>query len=131
MFVWELIFLMINFKNEVPTPGGFKCFGIFNFLIDGRQFTLSRKHDVVKLGCQFLLIAGTVKPFIKTASIEIGESALHFLNNGDGNLIIGFLMHQAVMKDKLILIFDNADFQAQFHRYPGFAFADPFGVRFK
>jgi hypothetical protein len=34
-----------------------------------------------------------MKPFIKTASFKIRESALHLFDNGNGNLVIGFLLH--------------------------------------
>ena len=33
------------------------------------------------------------------------------------------------MQNELVLVFQDADLQAQLHRYTGLAFADPLGVR--
>jgi hypothetical protein len=56
---------------------------------------------------------------------------LRFLDHSDRYIHIDFLLHNPVMKNKAMLIFDNAHQDTQFDRHPRFSFADPFGIRFK
>jgi len=77
------------------------------------------------------LIGRAMIAFVKTAFPEFRESLLDFFDDGNRDLIIGFVLHHPVVQDKLKLIFDNTNLYAQFHRDTGFAFADPFGVRLK
>jgi hypothetical protein len=46
-------------------------------------------------------------------------------------MVIGLLLHHLVMQYELVLVLEDADLDAQFHRDARFSLADPLGVRLK
>jgi hypothetical protein len=72
-----------------------------------------------------------METFIKTASVKTGEASPGFGDHVHRNTSIGLFCHDMMMQNKLMLVFQNTDFDAQFNRHTGFVLADPFGMWFK
>jgi hypothetical protein len=73
-----------------------------------------------------------VKAFVKAVGVQGGGEALAGLAyHRERHLIIGLLLHDLVVQNKLVLILQNADLHAQLHGHAGLAFADPLGVGLK
>ena len=56
---------------------------------------------------------------------------LGFLDHTDRDIHIHFLLHDPVMKNKAMLVFNKAHHHTQCYRYPRFPFTDPFRIGFK
>ena len=72
-----------------------------------------------------------MKAFIEAAGIEHGKAFFSLRDHGYRNLIIGLSCHHVMVQDELMLVFQDAHFDAQLNRHTCFAFADPLGVGFK
>ena len=72
-----------------------------------------------------------MKAFVKAAGVKTGEAFPGFGDHLHRNTSIGLFGHDVMMQNKLMLIFQNTDFDAQLNRYTSFTLADPFGMRLK
>ena len=69
--------------------------------------------------------------FIKAHGGYPSKTRLCFFNHRDRYLIIGSLLHDRMVQNKTVLIFDDTHPQTQFHGNACFPLADPFGMGLK
>jgi len=93
------------------SPGLTKLFGVFDFLVDSRQFPFAEKDYLIQNTSQLFLIFWAVKPFVKAATAKVSKPFFRFSNDRDRNLIIRFVLHHPMMKDETKLIFDNTNLE--------------------
>jgi hypothetical protein len=67
-----------------------------------------------------------MKTFIEAAGIEYGKAFFSLLDHSYRNLIIGLPFHHMKVQDELMLVSQDAHFDAQLNRHTYFAFTDPF-----
>jgi hypothetical protein len=72
-----------------------------------------------------------MKALVDAAGIQLGEACFRFCRHRYRHLIVGLSLHDLMMQDELMLVFQDADHDAQLDRDAGLALADPFGVRLK
>jgi hypothetical protein len=67
----------------------------------------------------------------QSCRLEYGKAFFSFRDHSYRNLIISLSFHHMMVQDELMLVFQNAHFDAQLNRHTCFAFADPLGMWFK
>ena len=81
------------------------------------------------MGFQVGLIGGTMKALVKTTGVKAWQFSLCGFNHRNSDFVVGGLLHDLTVQYKAMIVFHDADPQAQFNRDTGFAFANPFGMR--
>jgi hypothetical protein len=76
---------------------------------------------------EFGLVGLAVKTLVKADGGQAGKVLLGLGRDRYRDLVVGGLLHDLVVQDEAVLVFDHAHPQTQLHRYPRLALADPLG----
>ena len=68
-----------------------------------------------------------MKAFVETAGAQVREAPFRRRHHRHRDLIVGDLLHDLMMQNELVLVFQYANLDAQLNRNVSLAFADPLG----
>lgn len=91
--------------------------------------TFLRQDNQVQSLFEVLSIRRTVEPLVETHCAQRRKKRLAFVDHADGDLVVSLFLHDLVMEDKAVVVFEKAHPQSQFDGHTGLAFADPFRMR--
>jgi hypothetical protein len=89
---------------------------------------LLRQHHLRDQGSECALIGRAVEALIEAGAGEVGEARLGLLDERDGDLVIGGLLHDLMGEDEAVLVLHHCHAQPELHRDAGLALDDPLGV---
>ena len=91
----------------------------FSFSIDLTESALLGHHNYFHQVFELDLIILGVEAFVHADTVKSAKALLGLFDDGHGDDVIGGLLHDLMMQDEPMLVFDHACAQAKFHRYAG------------
>ena len=86
------------------------------------------RGDLVEEKIQGVAVLGGVEALVEAGGAQVGEEYAGLLHQVHGDLVVGLAVHHPVVEEEAIPVFHEGGAHAEFHRHPGLALDDPFGV---